>query len=531
MRRFFLGIIGGIIVVAIAYFYGADILRQISLGGESGTPRPTATSLVDEAQSVNQNRTIKTTGVKKTNDDILMAKYVVSERPKEGTEQWTDLYLSSDGIMRTITPPDNVDRTVKPVTDGSNIYYLIENKNIREQGRSLVSVGIEDNKQTLISDSTPLVEPRSVFSANDGKTIAFYLDGTQKKMTELWTYSAEKARKRVSVERLTQNAQGPFWDANGGFLLRDGATVLRGSPNRTGADILPIKLDWKNILSGRSMIPSPGGTQIVYLIGEKKGKDVSAVLLVWDLKENQEREIASFTTDKVEILGWSNSGALVVREGEGDVKIWNITKDAKENYGLEANARSVILAGDGSEISYILPGSTGEKMVSRVAKTGDVVAREVLPALNDVSITGVTSRTDIIQFLRLNVVVEGYSQAAEFPLAKEVIVGYVMHHIREIAAVGEGEAAIAQRVWFTHVPGAIYVDYLVGSTLWRRLIQVDGAGGQASKYTLIGVYAPASGEWVLAKGRNLTDPSTTELYEFDPESEKWLKKDITNIHP
>lgn len=526
MRRFFLGIIGGIIVVAIVYFFGGDIFRQIMPESgqtlSSGTPAPTA-----EAVSLG----LKKTAPKKTKDFLLLAKYVVPERPKEGTEQWTDLYLSSDGILRTITPPDNVDRTVKPVTDGTNIYYLIENKNIRDHGRSLVSVGIEDNKQTLISDSTPLVEPRSVFASNDGKTIAFYLDGTQKKMTELWTYSADKARKRVSVERLTQATLGPFWDANGGFLLRDGATVLRGSPNRTGADTLPIKFDWKNILPGNSLIPSPGGTQVIYAVNEESVINFNIVLRVWDLKLNNEREIASFPTDKVEILGWSNAGMLVVREGESDVKIWNITKDAKENYSLEANARSVVLAGDGSEISYIVPGMTGEMLVSRAAKTGKIVSQETLPALNDVSFTGSTSRTDILQFMRQQVVVDGYSQAAEFPLAKEVIVGYVMGHIREIAAVGEGEAAVAQRVWFTSVPGAIYVDYLVGSTLWRRLIQVDGAGGQASKYTLIGVYAPAAGEWVLAKGRDLADPKTTELYEYDPEFDKWLKKDITNIQP
>jgi len=526
MRRFFLGIIGGIIVVTIAYFYGADILRKISPKSDKAvsslTPSPTVDML---------SLGLKKTAPRKTKDYILLAKYIVSERLKEDPEQWTDLYLSSDGIMRTLTPPDNVDRTVKPVTDGMSIFYLIENKNIRDQGRSLVRVGIEDGKITLISDSTPLVEPRSVFAANDGKTIAFYLDGTQKKMTELWTYSSEKERKRVSVERLTQSAQGPFWDANGGFLVRDGAKVLRGSPNRTGVDILPIKFDWKNLLSGKSMIPSPGGTQVVYVVREKDGKNVNAALRVWDLEENKEREIASFSNDKVEILGWSNSGTLVVREGEGDVKIWNITKDTKENYGLEANARSIVLAGDGTEVSYILPDSLGERIISRTSKTGKIVSQEVLPALNDVAITGITSRTDILQFLRLNVVVDGYAQAAEFPLAKEVIVGYVMGHIREIAVAGEGEVAIAQRVWFTSVPGAIYVDYLVGSTLWRRLIQVDGAGGQASKYTLIGVYAPAAGEWVLTKGRDLADPKTIELYEFDPESEKWLKKDITNIQP
>jgi len=531
MRKFFLGIIGGIIVVAIAYFFGADILRQIIPDRESTTPSPSATVSAVAKQAGKQKGGAIATGIKKTKDYLLLAKYVVSERPKEEAEQWMELYLSSDGVMRTLTPPDNVDRTVKPVTDGTNIYYLIENKNVHGNGRSLVSVGIEDNKQTLVSDSTPLVEPRTVFASNDGKTVAFYLDGIQKKMTELWTYSSEKSRKRVSLERLTQNAQGPFWDANGGFLVRDGATVLRGSPNRTGADTLQIKYDWKNILPGNSMIPSPGGTQVIYAINEKDGKNSNTVLRVWDLKEKQEREIAGFNTDKVAILGWSDTGSLVVREGEGDIKIWNIAKETKENYALEANARSVILSGDGSEIGYILPESTGEKMVFRTAKTGKVVARETLPAINDVSISGVTSRTDIIQFLRLKVTVDGYSQAAEFPLAKEVIVGYVMGHIREIAAVGEGEGANAQRVWFTHVPGAIYVDYLVGTTLWRRLIQVDGAGGQATKYTLIGVYAPAAGEWVLAKGRDLADPSTTELYEYAPELDKWLKKEITNIQP
>ena len=513
-------------MVAIAYFYGGDILRQVMPKSDkalsSVTPTPTA-----EVVSLGLKKTVP----KKTKDFMLLAKYVVPERPREGVEQWTDLFLYSDGIMSTLTPPDNVDRTVKPATDGKNIFYLVENKSIRDQGRSLVSIGIEDGKQTLVSDSTPLVEPRSVFSANDGKTIAFYLDGTQKKKTELWTYSSEKERKRVSVERLTQAVQGPFWDANGGFLLRDGAIVLRGSPDRTGADILPVKFDWKNLLNGKSMIPSPGGTQVVYAVSEKDGKKLTTALRVWDLKLNQEKEVASFLTDKVEILGWSNGGALVVREGEGDVKIWNITKETKENYSLEANARSVILAGDGSEISYILPGESGEEMMFRSVKNGKIVSQEVIPAINDVSTTGITSKTDIIQFIRLEVNVDGYAQAVEFPLAKEVIVGYVMGHIREIAGVGEGETATARRVWFTHVPGAIYVDYLVGSTLWRRLIQVDGTGGQASKHTLVGVYAPTAGEWVLAKGRDLADPRTTELYEFDPDLDKWLKKEITNIQP
>ena len=315
-------------------------------------------------------------------------------------------------------------------------------------------------------------------------------------------------------------------------MVRDGAKFLRGSPNRTGVDILSVKIDSKNILPDQSIILSPGSTQIVYLLKTPTTSTVTGALLhVWDLKENTDREIVAFSSDKIAILGWSNSGSLVVREGDADVKIWNITKDTKENFGLEANAHSIVLAGDGSTLAYVVPTEKGDDMVFRAAKSGKIISQETIPAPQGILSENTTVRTDVLQFLRTTVVSDGYSRAAQFPLAKEALVGYVMGHIREIAASIESDNVVAQRVWFTHVPGAVYVDYLVGKNLWRRLIQVDGADGQDSRFIVIGVYSPAAGEWVLVKGRELADPKTTDLYEFDPESGKWIIRDNSNIQP
>lgn len=535
MKKFLIGIIGGILVMALVYFGGGERVKNIFIG-PTPTPEFTKTplSLTQEIKTDIKNPVNEKTPVSsmKTRNNVLILQYAVPERVSDARNvQWLKVLIYSDGIFKTLITPDNVDREVRPVTDGTSVYYLIDQKDVRKQGRSIVAVRISDGKQTLISDSTPLVKPRNVFMSLDGKNVAFFLDSTQKKKTELWTYSVEKARKRVSLELLTQNTIGPFWDANGGFIVRDGTQFLRGSPNRTGADKLQVKIDWENILPGQSMILSPGGTQIVYLLKVKEGKNETYRLKVWDIKESIEKEIASFNSDKLALLGWNSAGALMLQEGGADLKIWNITKEKKESFNLESNATSVVISGDGAEISYVLPMSGGEAIVFREASSGKIVLKEKVPDFSESMDGAGAYKSEIIQYLRTMEPLSGYTQASSANLAKEAIVGYVMGHIREIAEPKGGERVLAQRVWFTHVPGAVYVDYLVGNSLWRRLIQVDGMEDQATSFTVIGIYSPAAGEWVLTKGRELTDTKTTDLYEFDSESGKWFIKDQSAIQP
>ena len=524
MRKFFIGIFGGFLLVGVLYFVGPIAFRgsleklqeniRSSISSVS-KPSPSATPLVS-------NPVIKT----KSTDFILLT------RDSDKNGNWDELNLFDDGILRKITPPDKVDRTVTPVSDGETIYYIIESA--KKRGNSLIAVSLKDGKQELISDSTDLVIPRSVFASNDGKTIAFYLDGTAKKMTELWTYDPNKKRKRVSVERLSINTVGPYWDANGGFLLRDGQKILRGSPNRTGSDILSTKLDEQNISSSDgSMIPSPGGTQVAFVAQKKTGDVTNSSLRVLDLKEKKEREILSIPSEKVEILGWSDFGSLVLKETTDlRTKIWNVTKDSKNSYVLENSISSIKLSGDGAYLVYTVldNGKGSEDMVICSTKTGKIITRNSLVNNNgtiDSSELGFkfNAENKVVQYLRLAKNPEGWSQAAEFPLAQEEIVGYIVEHIREVTEAPVSESVMAQRIWFTPVPGAVYVDYLVGTTLWRRLVQVDGAGEIASQHSVIGVYAPAEGEWVLTRGKELSNPQTTTLYEYESEIGKWVKKD------
>jgi hypothetical protein len=520
MKKFFVGLFGGFLVVGALYFMGPALLRSViekvgvNFGSFMPTPETTPT-----AASVGNSPVAKI-----NSDDFIL---LTRDLDKDGN--WDELNLFNNGTLSKIVPPDKVYRKIAPVSDGERVYYIIENT--KNHGKSLVAVSLADEKQELISDSTDLVVPRTVVSSNDGKVIAFYLDSTNGKMTELWTYDPAKKRKRVSMERLSINATGPYWDANGGFLISDGQKMLRGSPDRTGTDILAEKFDsGDGFSSDSSIMPSPGGTQIVYVVKEKTGDKTQASLRVFDLKEKKEREILVFPSEKVDILGWSDYGSLVLKETmEDGIKIWNVTKDSKESYALESPSSLVKLSGDGAYLAYTISDGGSEYLIIRATKTGKIINKKLLindnAKLGDISNSGVGIENSVVQYLRLAKNSEGWSQAVEFPLAQEEIVGYIVEHIREITEAPALESVAAQRIWFTQVPGAVYVDYLVGTTLWRRLVQVDGAGEKASQHSIIGVYAPAEGEWVLTRGKGLSNPQTTVLYEYDSEIGKWIKKD------
>jgi len=521
MKKIFFGILMGFVGVFVIYF--AVMFAREQTKSETKITTGTSAPATSEPNSAQQTFGLQsTTNKNQFGDSILIEK-------KDGKGNWTDLYLYDNGKLKPLSPPDSAIRSVSPVSDGSDVYYMVNS----EGRKKIISVSIASGKEETITDSTPLVSPRELFASNDGKVVAFYLDGSNK-LTELWTYDVKKGRKRVSLERLSQISQGPFWDANGGFLIRDKEQLIRGTPERTGGDILPVSFNWKNIPSGMSIIPSPGGTQVVYV--SCKNGSPGCALKVWDLKENKEREIIELPSSKVEVLGWDTS-SLLVSSGEKELKLWKISKNQKTNYTLDAGSSSLTLSGDGSRYAYVYSSKNGEQLVIRETSDNRIFGNVSLPsepipfnARAEDDSAPATYR--IVQYLRPLVETETFVKPAENELAEEAIVGYVMQHIRQIAEAPQGEPVTAEKVLFTRTPGAVYVDYLVGTTIWRRLVQVDGdVSGNAVQYKLIGVFAPINGEWTLARGMDLGDKTATSVYEFDAEAGKWFKQGMTNVQP
>ncbi len=93
-----------------------------------------------------------------------------------------------------------------------------------------------------------------------------------------------------------------------------------------------------------------------------------------------------------------------------------------------------------------------------------------------------------------------------------------------MAEAPPGEPVSPERVWFTRAPDAFYVEYRVGTTLWRRLVRITGAGGVPAGFSVLGVFTPAEGEWALARGEDLAEQEPTALYEFDPDFQQWVEK-------
>jgi len=522
MKKVFYGIISGIVVFLIVIFAGKLSFKEVTQK-LMGNIVPTSTPQSSEPLKVVTAE--PTSDVPVVVDDLLL----VTHQNEKG--EWDEVAVINKGRYYKIPFPENAVRASFPVIDGNNIYYLI---NDSKKGIELISTPINGEKQKIITGSTDLVKLRSPSVSSDGKVISFYLDGVSRPMTELWTYDVLKDRKRVSVERLSKNAKGPFWDDNGGFLVRDGDVVMRGTPRRTGRDILPIDQESKKDISkSLELIPSPGGNQVVYLVVDATGK---TILKVWDQKTGESREVISFNSNSVQLLGWNSTGALVVRE---ENRIWNVRKDGKSYFDLEIGAHSLKISEDSLYLSYIAIENGQEKIMIRDASSGKLTGTLPLPVISTQNPTekpvsgenpGAPSYT-LVQYLRPKVVLSNLKWNTAGTLAQEEIVRYVMEHIRDISEAPAEEPVTAQRVWFTRVPGAIYVDYLVGTTMWRRLVQIDGVGGLPSKLTVLAVFAPASGEWTVARGKDLADPTTVLLYEYEAGISKWVKKDLSAIQP
>ncbi|TSC71705.1 MAG: hypothetical protein G01um101438_959 [Parcubacteria group bacterium Gr01-1014_38] len=473
---------------------------------------------------------------------------------------WEELLLVENGTVRPLPLPAQVDRRVFPVTDGKRVYAYVSGA----RGRRIVAFSFTGREEETITDSTPLVEPRGLFVSPNGAFLAFFLDDRKSFNTELWTYDTVTRAKRVSVERLVRpNLSGPYFSADGSFLLRAGDQLLAGSPRRTGVDILRIPFRSANVRWDAGIARSPDGQHLVLV--DETGDERTTVtrVLEYGVAAPEPRIRFSLARGSVRVLGWNEHDELFLiadtrRFAPSDEQfaqptLWVLKGDQKISRPLGPNVPALVLAGNGSAVGVLRAESDHvtlavQEAASATARIVALLPSPTPPGVGGLGAPSVLSATPspevnrapprasplvlqpgfafrLLQMLRV-ASVAGVTASPRLSVTPSVLLSYVMEHIRELADAPPGEPATPERVWLLATPNTLYIDYRIGSTLWRRLIEVEERSGTIAGATIIGVYAPIEGEWVLARGRSVPNATPVQLYEFETDLQQWVEKPV-----
>lgn len=463
---------------------------------------------------------------------------------------WETILLVDNGAVRTLALPETVDRAVLPVTDGERLYAYVRAE--RGRGARLVAFSFDGREEETITDATPLVEPRDLFVSPDGLFLAFFLDNRTSQSTELWTYDTSARAKRVSVERLERpNVFGPFFAPDGSFLLSADDRVLAGSPRRTGVDILDVPAAGAAVVWEAGIARAPGGDRVAFVVDAGDAATRVQRVLESRLGSTATRPRFSVTQAVLQLLGWREPDTLLVlsrpvqsgREtppggstSRSDASrsastptLWVVRSGDRISRDLGAETSSFALAPDGQS-AVLLRGAAGNRLDVLDLLNGQSRTVGTLPLEAPVAATSpspaVSPTFRVVQFLR-----RGGPPATEsstpgsLALSPEVTLQTISDHAREISDPPPDEPVTVERVWFTQTANTVYVDYRVGTTLWRRLVRVAQTSEGAS-VEIVGVFAPIQGEWVLTRGSDVADSTPTALYEYDLALRAWVEKPV-----
>lgn len=444
-------------------------------------------------------------------------------------QEWEEILLIEDGKTRTVPLPGAVDHSMLPATDGERVYAYVSGLGHGTSGigRRLVAFSFDGREEETITDSTPLVEPRGLFASPNGAFIGFFLDNRETEATEFWTYDTAARTKRVAVERLTRtDLSGPFFQADGSFLLRNGTQLLRGSPRRTGGEALasvpPAATLWD---AGAAL--SPDGTRIALVLGV--GDSQTAVSRVVEVRPGSRVPRTRLSiAGSARLLAWLPPDVLLAQGSDG---LWTVRGSARDVRRVPAPASPPAVAGSGDAIAYV-EGAAGARRVTVIdlasGRARTAVALPSAPAATPRFFSGTPEVPLYLltQFFRMRAASAEVRAPPAGAVPAETVLRLVSERIREIAEAPPREPASAERVWFTRTSGAVYVDYRLGTTLWRRLIAVEHPPGASPTYRILGLFAPFEGNWTLIRGEDLTDRATSALYEFEPEVGGFVEKPL-----
>lgn len=441
-----------------------------------------------------------------------------------GALVWDELFIASGGLAQSVSIPSTVDRTVFPVTDGRRLYAYTAPRGGDRRGRRLVAFSFDGREEEVITDSTRLVTPRGLFVSLDGRTLAYFLDDRTSEKTELWAYDTVERTKRVIVERLERGElRGPFFSPDGTVLLHDGREFLTAAPNRTGVDPVRVNVRVADIDWDAGVLRSPDGTQLALVVSED-GIEYGTRLVAYRVGGAGE-PLTSVERGRTHLLRWTAEEGVVFAvdaEGEKAPVVLSVTPgNAPRTARLPLGGVGPILSGSARTVVSIVQGGVRPVIKETDLRSGVSRVVSTVPAPTDAD-SGEPA-------LRL---VQVFSSAEQFAgdtrvvsaLPADVVVSFVTAHLRAITDAPPGESVVAERLWVLQQPRVYYLDYRIGTTLWRRLIALEGETPDALHFSVRGVFAPVQGEWALTRGEGASDPTPVALYEYEPEVNRWVEK-------
>lgn len=299
-------------------------------------------------------------------------------------------------------------------------------------------------------------------------------------------------------------------------------------------DILPVGIPWESVSWEGNLARSPDGERV--LLVTELGDDATTVARVVEYALRGERPVLRFSrgNEAVRILGWVKPESILLgteepRSGapsagpKAELRTITLVRGSENiSHALGPGARSPVVAEDGSKVGFLREEGSSVRIEVLDVETGQFLAVATLPAPD--------SRTRepefrLLQYLRSPLASTGTPEHSEKP-TPELLLMYVSENIRAIADAPAAEPVTAERIWLTTIPNAIYVDYRIGTTLWRRLVRLELRDGLPQGSAVVGVFAPAGGEWILARGDDLTGETPVALYEFESDLQQWVEKPL-----
>jgi len=145
---------------------------------------------------------------------------------------------------------------------------------------------------------------------------------------------------------------------------------------------------------------------------------------------------------------------------------------------------------------------------------------------------------DIIAPKNLNGDNEQQNELQKNQLNRQEITKDLSERINEISPIKPtlGGNWYVNRFWFAKDSNEnFYVEYEDGHNLRRILVKAEKEfalspkdeqveRGDKLNYKIIGYFEPGENNWILKKGENTLFNSSLDLYEYDNESDCWLKK-------